>query len=152
MHPLERSPNRPPQGYDYNSDELLTSSIPSDTLRLCLRYGISAIDTSPYYTTSEKVLGKAFKDVADEFPRESYTIITKAGRYGRTKEEGFDYSPERIRKSIKNSLELFGTTYIDGCYMHDGEETISSLRRAMYLGSQTSELTSLPLTQSQSNS
>lgn len=59
--------------------------------------------------------------IADEFPRSSYQIITKAGRYGRTKETGFDYSPERIRSSIANSLKLMNTTYLDGVYMHDVE-------------------------------
>jgi hypothetical protein len=72
-------------------------------------------------STSEAVLGKAFLKIAEEFPRSSYQIITKAGRYGRTKETGFDYSPERIRSSIANSLKLLNTTYLDGVYMHDVE-------------------------------
>lgn len=109
------------QGLDYNTPDTLQSSIPADTLRLAFRYGINTIDTSPYYTCSEEVLGRAFSTVADEFPRESYQIITKAGRYGRTKESGFDYSPARTRESIANSLKLFKTSYLDGVYMHDVE-------------------------------
>ncbi|GAA6036852.1 hypothetical protein JCM8097_006313 [Rhodosporidiobolus ruineniae] len=109
-------------GFDYNTaDTLLESDIPEQAVRLAFRYGIRTLDTSPYYTTSEQVLGRVFKKIADEFPRESYQIITKAGRYGRTKEDGFDYRPERVRESVKKSMELMGTTYLDGVYMHDVE-------------------------------
>jgi D-arabinose 1-dehydrogenase len=114
-------------GTDYNTAEHLSSSIPVETLRLCFRYGMTALDTSPYYTTSEAVVGRALKELGDEFPRSSYQIITKAGRYGRTRETGFDYSRERVRSSVENSLALFGTDYLDGCYMHDVEFVVSLL-------------------------
>lgn len=43
-------------GYDYNSKEtLLESSVPEQAMRLAFRYGIRTLDTSPYYTTSERV-------------------------------------------------------------------------------------------------
>ncbi|GAA5850038.1 hypothetical protein JCM8547_000989 [Rhodosporidiobolus lusitaniae] len=109
-------------GFDYNTaDHLLESDIPEQTIRLAFRYGLRTLDTSPYYTTSEQVLGRVFGKIKDEFPRESYQIITKAGRYGRTKEDGFDYSPKRVRASVKRSMELTGTDYLDGVYMHDVE-------------------------------
>ncbi|BGP12885.1 hypothetical protein JCM10213_005162 [Rhodosporidiobolus nylandii] len=108
-------------GFDYNTSDTLESDIPEQAVRLAFRYGIRTLDTSPYYTTSEKVLGRVFEKVKDEFPRESYQIITKIGRYGRTKEEGFDYSPSRVRQSVENSMKLMGTTYLDGVYAHDVE-------------------------------
>ncbi|BGP28999.1 hypothetical protein JCM10296v2_000735 [Rhodotorula toruloides] len=109
-------------GYDYNSKEtLLESSVPEQAMRLAFRYGIRTLDTSPYYTTSERVVGDVLEKLRDEFPRESYQIITKIGRYGRTKEEGFDYSPSRIRESVKNSMKLMKTDYLDGVYAHDVE-------------------------------
>ncbi|GAA5914420.1 hypothetical protein JCM6882_008228 [Rhodosporidiobolus microsporus] len=109
-------------GFDYNTaSTLLESDIPEQAIRLAFRYGIRTLDTSPYYTTSEQVLGRVFEKIKDEFPRESYQIITKAGRYGRTKEDGFDYSPARVRASVLRSMELMGTTYLDGVYMHDVE-------------------------------
>lgn len=117
-------------GTDYNTPEHLSSSIPVETLRLCFRYGMTALDTSPYYTTSEAVVGRALKELGNEFPRSSYQIITKAGRYGRTRETGFDYSKKRVRSSVENSLALFGTDYLDGCYMHDVEFVVSSLLSA----------------------
>ncbi|SGY29627.1 BQ5605_C002g01071 [Microbotryum silenes-dioicae] len=107
-------------GYDYNTSSTLESSIPEDTLRLAFRYGISGIDTSPYYTTSETVIGKALAKLAPEFPRSSYQLITKIGRYGRAKAD-FDYSPERVRQSVAKSCELMGTDYLDAVYCHDVE-------------------------------
>ncbi|GAA5952887.1 hypothetical protein JCM21900_004255 [Sporobolomyces salmonicolor] len=108
-------------GFDYNTESTLESDIPEQAVRLAFRYGITTLDTSPYYTTSERVLGRVFSKIADEFSRESYQIITKIGRYGRTKEDGFDYSPERVRASVKRSMELMGTDYLDGVYAHDVE-------------------------------
>ncbi|GAA5859602.1 hypothetical protein JCM1840_006367 [Sporobolomyces johnsonii] len=108
-------------GFDYNTESTLESDVPEQAVRLAFRYGITTLDTSPYYTTSERVLGRVFSKIADEFPRESYQIITKIGRYGRTKEDGFDYSPERVRASVKRSMELMGTDYLDGVYAHDVE-------------------------------
>ncbi|GAA5876183.1 hypothetical protein JCM16303_007048 [Sporobolomyces ruberrimus] len=107
-------------GFDYNTASTLESDVPEQAIRLCFRYGINTLDTSPYYTTSEAVLGKVLPKLADEFPRESYQIITKIGRYGRTKAD-FDYSPERVRASLKRSMELMGTDYLDGVYAHDVE-------------------------------
>lgn len=42
-------------GYDYNTASTLESDVPEQAIRLCFRYGITTLDTSPYYTTSEKV-------------------------------------------------------------------------------------------------
>ncbi|GAA5919083.1 hypothetical protein JCM1841_003739 [Sporobolomyces salmonicolor] len=108
-------------GFDYNTESTLESDIPEQAVRLAFRYGITTLDTSPYYTTSERVLGRVFSKIADEFSRESYQIITKIGRYGRAKEDGFDYSAERVRASVKRSMELMGTDYLDGVYAHDVE-------------------------------
>jgi len=108
-------------GFDYNTADTLESTVPEQAVRTAFRYGIRTLDTSPYYTTSETVLGHVFDAIRDEFPRESYQIITKVGRYGRTKEDGFDYSPERVRASVKRSMELMRTDYLDGVYCHDVE-------------------------------
>lgn len=102
-----------------------TASPPSTRARTTRQSPPSALPARahppPPRRTSEAVLGKAFAAIAAEFPRSSYQIITKAGRYGRTMETGFDYSPAKIRSSIANSLKLFGTDYLDGVYMHDVE-------------------------------
>ncbi|THH33738.1 hypothetical protein EUX98_g479 [Antrodiella citrinella] len=83
-------------------------------------YGINAFDTSAYYGPSEIVLGTALKAIEPEFPRSSYTLMTKCGRYGLTKAE-FDYSPVTIRASVNRSLSRLNTTYLDAVYLHDTE-------------------------------
>ncbi|KAF8709291.1 Aldo kereductase, partial [Rhizoctonia solani] len=108
----------------YNSEEVLDSPEPLRTVRLALRYGIRAFDTSAYYGTSEIVLGSILKAVADEFPRESYKIATKCGRYGIVAED-FDYSRNTIRKSVQRSLERLGTSYLDVVFLHDVEYVCS---------------------------
>ncbi|KDN50910.1 hypothetical protein RSAG8_00539, partial [Rhizoctonia solani AG-8 WAC10335] len=104
----------------YNTEEDLNSPEPLRTVRLALRYGIRAFDTSAYYGTSEIVLGAILRALADEFPRESYKIATKCGRYGGLAED-FDYARGTIRKSVQRSLERLGTSYLDVVFLHDTE-------------------------------
>ena len=81
------------------------------------RYGIRAFDTAPYYDDSEIVLGTALKALEHEFPRESYQLITKVGRY----DGAFDYSPKTLRASVRRSLRRLHTQYLDVVYLHDVE-------------------------------
>lgn len=82
--------------------------------------GVNGFDTSPYYGPSEVLLGEALEAhvTATQCPRESYVLITKAGRI---KQDEFDYSPEHVRHSIRRSLERLRSTYLDLVYMHDVE-------------------------------
>ncbi|KAF5393797.1 hypothetical protein D9757_000386 [Collybiopsis confluens] len=102
----------------YNSNDHLAGFAPMRLVRLALRYGIKAFDTSIYYGPSEVVLGNALRAVKDEFPRESYQIMTKCGRFG---PNTFDYSPAAIRNSVTQSLQRLQTTYLDTVYLHDVE-------------------------------
>ncbi|KAH8105504.1 Aldo/keto reductase [Cristinia sonorae] len=104
----------------YNTTEYLTSDVPLRTVRAALRYGITAFDTSAYYGPSEIVLGTALKTLEPEFPRSSYRLMTKCGRYGLNKED-FDYSPATIRASVNRSLFRLNTSYLDAVYLHDIE-------------------------------
>lgn len=104
----------------YNVDTHLYSDEPVRTLRLALRYGINTLDSSPYYFPSEFVLGRALRILAPEFPRESYMIISKCGRYG-PKRSMFDYSPERVESSVRQSCSRLGVDYLDGALLHDAE-------------------------------
>ncbi|KAJ8540366.1 hypothetical protein K7X08_030285 [Anisodus acutangulus] len=54
-----------------------------------------------------KVLGKALK--ALEVPKNEYIVSTKCGRY----KEGFDFSAERVIRSIDESLERLQLDYVD---------------------------------------
>ncbi|EYU18367.1 hypothetical protein ABFS82_02G049800 [Erythranthe guttata] len=89
------------------------------TVRQAFTLGINFFDTSPYYggTLSEKMLGKALK--ALEVPRNEYIVSTKCGRYA----DGFDFSAERVTKSIDESLERLQLDYVDILQCHDIEFT-----------------------------
>ncbi|KAI4367161.1 hypothetical protein MLD38_022929 [Melastoma candidum] len=103
-------------------------------VREAFRLGINFFDTSPYYggTLSEKVLGKALK--AAGVPRDQYIVSTKCGRYV----EGFDFSAERVTRSIDESLGRLQLEYVDILQCHDIEfgsldqivnETIPALQK-----------------------
>lgn len=103
------------------------------TVREALALGINLIDISPYYglTRAETLVGEALRGI----PRDSYLLATKAGRYGR---ETFDFSPERVERSLDESLRRLGTDYVDIFQLHDiefaplpyiVEESIPALRR-----------------------
>jgi len=96
----------------------IADGLPLRTVRLALRYGINAFDTSVYYGPSEIVLGDTLHTLREEFPRSSYQLMTKCGRYGL---DSFDYSPKTIRESVKRSLERLKTDYLDTVYLHDVE-------------------------------
>lgn len=64
---------------------------------------------------SEKVLGKALKALG--VPRDNYIVSTKCGRYA----EGFDFSADRVTKSIDESLARLQLDYVDVLQCHDIE-------------------------------
>jgi D-arabinose 1-dehydrogenase len=68
--------------------------------------------TAPFYHPSELVLGRALSLLENEFPRNSYTLITKVGKYG-AKVREHDYEPATIRASVERSLKRLGTDYLD---------------------------------------
>ncbi|HSH95184.1 MAG TPA: aldo/keto reductase [Roseimicrobium sp.] len=86
------------------------------SLHVALDGGVNFIDTSPYYgrTLAEKVLGRAFKEI----PRDRFILGTKCGRYD---VDGFDFSHDRILRSVDESLQRMGVEYIDIMQCHDIE-------------------------------
>ncbi len=105
-----------------------------------LELGINYIDTSPYYgqTKSEAVLGRCLAGVA----RERYILATKVGRYGLTIDQ-FDFSADRVKRSVDESLQRFGVEHVDVVLCHDVEfgslnqiveETIPALRDVVKQG------------------
>ncbi len=107
-------------------------------VHVALDLGINLIDCSPFYgiTTAETVLGKALRGI----PREKYILATKVGRYG---EDEFDFSAERVTRSVDESLKRLGVEYIDIIQCHDIEyvpldqivdETIPALRKVQETG------------------
>jgi L-galactose dehydrogenase len=55
------------------------------------------------------VLGDALADV----PRQSYYIGTKVGRYEKNVLEMFDFSKERVQRSVRESLARLKLDYVD---------------------------------------
>ena len=84
-----------------------------------VKQGINYIDTAPWYGQgrSEAVLGKAFKNI----PRKAFYIATKVGRYEQEIGKMFDFSRDRIIKSVDESLKRLGLEYIDLIQVHDVE-------------------------------
>lgn len=81
--------------------------------------GINFIDVSPYYghLKAENVLGKALREI----PRSKYILSTKVGRYGKDGVNTWDYSAERAKSSVYESMERLGVDYIDIINVHDIE-------------------------------
>lgn len=86
------------------------------TVHEALDLGINLIDVSPYYglTKAETVLGKALQTAR----RDRFILSTKTGRYG---ENEFDFSADRIFRSVDESLARLNTDYIDIFHLHDIE-------------------------------
>lgn len=110
------------------------------TVHVAIDNGINLIDTAPFYglTKAETLLGKALREI----PREKYLLATKVARYG-YKEEDFDFSPERVTRSVDESLARLGVDYIDFIQVHDMEfgdmdyivnETIPALKKTQATG------------------
>lgn len=55
------------------------------------------------------ILFQALKDV----PREAYYIATKVGRYELDVKGMFDFSADRVTRSIDESLKRLGLDYVD---------------------------------------
>ncbi|CAK9783576.1 Aldo/keto reductase [Cutaneotrichosporon oleaginosum] len=110
-----------PFGYGvYTDKDAVRTSMPVRIVRAALRAGMCAFDTAPHYHPSEIILGHALAALRDEFPRSSYAIITKAGKYGPTVKD-HDYAPETIKASVERSLRRLQTDYLDVVYLHDVE-------------------------------
>ncbi|GAA5167754.1 MULTISPECIES: aldo/keto reductase [Amycolatopsis] len=103
-----------------------------EAVHTALELGITFFDVSPYYgeTVAETVLGKALRGV----DRSAYVLATKVGRYSDTE---FDFSAERVTRSVRESLDRLGTDHLDLVQCHDVEfgdldqvvrETIPALR------------------------
>ena len=81
--------------------------------------GINFIDVSPYYGhyKAETVLGKALRNI----DRDRYYLSTKVGRYGKDGVNTWDYSAQRAKESVYESMERLGIDYIDLINVHDIE-------------------------------
>ena len=90
-----------------------------DAVFAAIDAGINFIDVSPYYGyyKAETVLGKALKDI----PRDKFFLSTKVGRYGEDGHNTWDYSAERVTRSVYESMERLHLDYVDLINVHDIE-------------------------------
>lgn len=81
-----------------------------------VKQGINFFDVSPYYgrTKAEAVLGRALRDL----PRDSFVLGTKVGRYDT---DTFDFSAERVTKSVHESMDRLNVEQLDIVQCHDIE-------------------------------
>jgi L-galactose dehydrogenase len=75
--------------------------------------GVNVIDTSVHYGSAEERLGVALAD-----RRDRVILATKAGRFG---SDGFDFSPQRLRASLEQSLRRMRTDHVDIFQLHSIE-------------------------------
>ncbi|MFQ6040104.1 MAG: aldo/keto reductase [Candidatus Poribacteria bacterium] len=82
--------------------------------------GISYFDVAPYYggRLAETRLGQALIG-----RRDSIILATKMGRYKVGNAEEFDFSADRVRSSLEESMRCLKTDYIDVYQAHDIEFT-----------------------------
>lgn len=90
-----------------------------DSVFAAIDAGINFIDVSPYYGhyKAETVLGKALKQI----PRDKYYLSTKVGRYGEDGKNTWDYSADRVTRSVYESMERLNIDFIDIINVHDVE-------------------------------
>jgi len=91
-------------------------------VHVALDHGINYLDVAPAYaaTRAETILGKALNGI----PRTRYFLSTKAGKYTDPRAYGqdtLDYSRQRIRNSLDDSMCRLGVDYIDIVHLHDFE-------------------------------
>ncbi len=88
-------------------------------VHVAVAHGMNFIDVSPYYgyTKAETLLGKALASLK----RETFLISTKVGRYGADGVNTWDYSAERARRSVAESMERLHVDHIDLVNVHDVE-------------------------------
>ena len=92
-----------------------------NAVHLALDHGVNFFDVSPFYglTLAETRLGRAL-----EGKRHNIILASKCGRYDLL---DFDFSKERILKSIDESLARLKTDYLDVFQLHDIEFVDQSL-------------------------
>jgi aryl-alcohol dehydrogenase-like predicted oxidoreductase len=90
-------------------------------LKLALELGVTLIDTSPAYGSSERRLGELLPRVA---PRERWTICSKAGElFDPDAGSRYDFTKKAIVASVERSLRDLGTDHLDILLLHFNSST-----------------------------
>lgn len=92
-----------------------------DVVEYAIKSGINWIDGAPWYGhgKAEIVFGEAIQK--KQIPRKAFYLATKVGRYAPDIEKMFDFSAERVTRSVDESLKRLGVDYVDLIQVHDME-------------------------------
>jgi L-galactose dehydrogenase len=123
-----------PLGDEYGTADLNEAARAID---YAIDHGMTFFDVAPYYgrTSAETRLGNALVG-----KRHKVVLATKCARYD---VNGFDFSAERVTRSIDESLQRLRTDYLDIIHVHDVEfgdkqqiveETLPALAKARAAG------------------
>lgn len=89
-----------------------------DLIRQAVDMGVTFIDTAQVYGSghNEGLLGEALRGIRDRVTVATKTglVITEPGTYSMR----FDGSPEHVKRSLEESLNLLGTDAVDLYYLH----------------------------------
>ena len=130
----------------------VSEAVGTRAVRAALDLGVNFFDVSPYYglTKAETALGRALRGV----DRSGYFLATKVGRYGAAMKD-FDFSAERVTRSVDESLGRLGVDHVDLIQCHDVEfgdlqqvidETLPALEKVVATGkARFVGITGLPL-------
>lgn len=105
-----------------------------NAILFALEKGIKTLDTAPSYNRSQEFVGKALRQWKGEKPY----VSTKVGRLmGELADDyNLDYTPEGMRKSVMNSLEILGVDSIDLLFLHEPQfvpiENIEEILEALH--------------------
>lgn len=99
----------------------MNQDLATRTVHAAIDKGVNFIDTAPYYgpLISEQRLGEALKGGW----REKVILATKCARYEKDLPHGFDFSADRLIRSVDESLSRLQTDWIDVFHIHDIEFT-----------------------------
>lgn len=86
-------------------------------IKLAFDNGVNFFDVAPFYAAgkAEELLGRGLA----QLPRDQIIVATKVGKYKPGEPE--DFSAERVKRSVHESLERLGLNYIDLIHCHDIE-------------------------------
>lgn len=88
-----------------------------EAIQYALNEGVEVIDTAPSYNRAQEFVGKALRIWDGDCP----FLSTKIGRLPAEKADKvyLDYSPEGMKKSIEESLDLLGVDFVDLLFLHE---------------------------------
>ncbi|VDN05131.1 unnamed protein product [Thelazia callipaeda] len=101
-----------------------------EILKEAFKNGINYIDTGYWYgqSRSEEILGAALK----KFPRSTYIISTKIGRFELDFSRSYDYRADALLEQLSMSLKRLKLAYVDICYLQLRDSDFNILAHTIF--------------------